>query len=159
MFPVFHVLCISNTTLFDGILLSVGPAPLLQMVQVSSQNGIRCRFGARGIIGESHYDHGQNFVLMLRGRKRYLLNPPHDCPHLAIIKDAKHPSYRHSDMDWSNESEWPEVCICVSTRVCVCDYFLTCILLEVRPWCVCMRVMFRWISICDTSRQVVELRK
>ncbi|CAN0178442.1 unnamed protein product [Ascophyllum nodosum] len=75
---------------------------------VSHQKGIQCRFGARGIIAESHFDHGKNFVLMLRGRKRYLLNPPEACPYLGIIKDRQHPSFRHSEVDWADESDWPE---------------------------------------------------
>lgn len=77
--------------------------------QVSHQKGIQCRFGARGIIAESHFDHGKNFVLMLRGRKRYLLNPPQACPSLGIIKEKAHPSFRHSEVDWSDEADWPEV--------------------------------------------------
>lgn len=77
--------------------------------QVQRQKGIQCRFGARGIIAESHFDHGKNFVLMLRGRKRYLLNPPRACPSLGIINDRNHPSFRHSEVDWSDESDWPEV--------------------------------------------------
>ncbi|CAN0114249.1 unnamed protein product [Pylaiella littoralis] len=75
---------------------------------VYHQKGIQCRFGARGIIAESHFDHGKNFVLMLRGRKRYLLNPPRACPFLKIIADRAHPSFRHSEVDWSDESDWPE---------------------------------------------------
>lgn len=77
--------------------------------QVAYQKGIQCRFGARGIIAESHFDHGKNFVLMLRGRKRYLLNPPSACSKIGIIKDKTHPSFRHSEVDWSDESDWPEV--------------------------------------------------
>jgi len=46
---------------------------------------------------------------MLRGRKRYLLNPPRACPVLDIISDKTHPSFRHSDVDWSDEADWPEV--------------------------------------------------
>ncbi|CBJ29304.1 conserved unknown protein [Ectocarpus siliculosus] len=75
---------------------------------VSHQKGIQCRFGARGIIAESHFDHGKNFVFMLRGRKRYLMNPPRACPSLGIITERAHPSFRHSDIDWSDESDWPE---------------------------------------------------
>lgn len=78
------------------------------VTNVARQKGIQCRLGGRGIIAESHFDHGKNFVLMLRGRKRYLLNPPRACPALGIISDDKHPSYRHSAVDWSNEAEWPE---------------------------------------------------
>ncbi|CAN0574769.1 unnamed protein product, partial [Ectocarpus sp. 12 AP-2014] len=45
---------------------------------------------------------------LLRGRKRYLLNPPRACPSLGIITEKAHPSFRHSDIDWSDESDWPE---------------------------------------------------
>lgn len=46
---------------------------------------------------------------MIRGRKRYLLNPPRACPSLGIISDKAHPSFRHSELDWSDEAAWPEV--------------------------------------------------
>ncbi|CAN0535254.1 unnamed protein product, partial [Ectocarpus sp. 12 AP-2014] len=38
---------------------------------------------------------------LLRGRKRYLLNPPRACPSLGIITEKAHPSFRHSDIDCS----------------------------------------------------------
>lgn len=64
--------------------------------------GIQCRFGMRGIIAESHYDGGRNMVAMIRGTKRYILNPPESCKYLGIIDDIKHPSFRHSVLDWSD---------------------------------------------------------
>jgi hypothetical protein len=64
--------------------------------------GIQCRFGMRGIIAETHYDSGKNMIAMLRGRKRYILTPPHTCKHLGIISDVRHPSFRHSVIDWSD---------------------------------------------------------
>ena len=39
--------------------------PLIDFASVAQ--GINCRFGARGIISEAHYDGGRNFVAMLRG--------------------------------------------------------------------------------------------
>ena len=57
----------------------------------------------RGIIAESHYDTGRNMVAMVKGNKRYILNPPGECSKLGIISDRKHPSYRHSILDWSDE--------------------------------------------------------
>lgn len=63
--------------------------------------GIQCRFGMRGVIAESHYDSGRNMIVMLRGQKRYILNPPAACKKLGIISERKHPSYRHSVIDWS----------------------------------------------------------
>ena len=64
--------------------------------------GIQCRFGMRGVIAESHYDSGRNMIAMLKGQKRYILNPPAACKNLGIISDRKHPSYRHSILDWSD---------------------------------------------------------
>jgi hypothetical protein len=64
--------------------------------------GIQCRFGMRGIIAETHYDSGRNMIAMLRGAKRYILTPPHTCKFLGIISDPRHPSFRHSVIDWSD---------------------------------------------------------
>lgn len=64
--------------------------------------GIQCRFGMRGVIAESHYDGGRNMVAMIRGTKRYILSPPEACKDLGIIDDVKHPSFRHSVLDWSD---------------------------------------------------------
>ena len=72
---------------------------------VYANKGIQCRFGMRGIIAEAHYDSGRNMVAMIKGAKRYILNPPRACQQLGIIADVKHPSYRHSVIDWSDVSE------------------------------------------------------
>lgn len=72
------------------------------ITNVAANKGIQCRFSMRGIIAETHYDSGKNFIAMLKGAKRYVLTPPHSCDHLAIITDTKHPSYRHSVIDWSD---------------------------------------------------------
>ena len=69
---------------------------------VVANKGIQCRFGMRGIIAEAHFDAGRNMVAMIKGAKRYILNPPHECKKLGIISDVKHPSYRHSVIDWSD---------------------------------------------------------
>jgi len=64
--------------------------------------GIQCRFGMRGIIAEAHYDSGRNMIGMIKGNKRYILNPPRACKQIDLIGDADHPSFRHSRLDWSN---------------------------------------------------------
>jgi hypothetical protein len=85
--------------------------------------GIQCRFGMRGVIAEAHYDTDRNMVAMLRGAsnisdclssiwyvilhvflgaKRYILTPPWTCEQLAIIERKRHPSFRHSVIDWSD---------------------------------------------------------
>lgn len=72
---------------------------------VNANKGIQCRFGMRGVIAEAHYDAGRNMVAMIRGRKRYILTPPSACKDLGIISDRRHPSYRHSVIDWSDEAQ------------------------------------------------------
>jgi hypothetical protein len=72
------------------------------ITNVAANKGIQCRFGMRGVIAESHYDSGRNMVVMLKGAKRYILNPPWACKKLGIITEKKHPSYRHSVFDWSD---------------------------------------------------------
>lgn len=67
--------------------------------------GIQCRFGMRGVAAASHYDCGKNMIALLKGSKRYIINPPHTCKRLSIIPDISHPSYRHSTVDWSNLEE------------------------------------------------------
>lgn len=71
----------------------------------SANKGIQCRFGMRGVIAECHYDSGKNMITMLKGAKRYIITPPRTCPKLGIIADVKHPSYRHSVIDWSDLSQ------------------------------------------------------
>jgi Cupin-like domain len=75
------------------------------ITDVDSNKGIQCRFGMRGVIAESHYDTGRNMVAMLKGNKRYILNPPYTCKQLGIIADQAHPSYRHSILDWSDVNQ------------------------------------------------------
>ena len=75
------------------------------ITNVGANKGIQCRFGMKGVIAEAHYDGGRNMVAMLKGAKRYILNPPSECSMLDIIADKAHPSYRHSRTDWSNEDE------------------------------------------------------
>ena len=36
------------------------------------------------------------------GAKRYILTPPQSCDQVELIPDPDHPSYRHSQVDWSN---------------------------------------------------------
>lgn len=73
------------------------------VTDVRKNKGVQCRFGMRGVIAEAHYDGGRNMVAMLRGAKRYILTPPTSCAHLNLIKDRKHPSFRHSKLDWSHD--------------------------------------------------------
>lgn len=94
----------NKKTTFIGKDLSIfsGTKDSFFVSDVSKNKGIQCRFGMRGIIAASHFDSGRNMVAMLRGNKRYILNPPESCPNLGIITDVKHPSYRHSIIDWTD---------------------------------------------------------
>lgn len=74
------------------------------VVDPSSQRGIHCRFGMAGIIAESHYDGGRNFITMVRGAKRYILSPPSECPHYNLLVDG--PSARHSATDWGDSTDY-----------------------------------------------------
>mmetsp|Transcript_40609 Transcript_40609/g.127027 ORF Transcript_40609/g.127027 Transcript_40609/m.127027 type:complete len:294 (-) Transcript_40609:81-962(-) len=69
--------------------------------QAIHNKGVQCRIGMRGVIAEAHYDAGRNMIAMLRGKKRYVLTPPESCPALNIIASRQHPSFRHSQTDWS----------------------------------------------------------
>lgn len=75
------------------------------ITNVYANKGIQCRFGMKGIIAEAHYDQGRNMIAMIRGTKRYILTPPKTCVQLGIITDKRHPSYRHSIIDWSNQEQ------------------------------------------------------
>ena len=50
--------------------------------------GIHCRFGMTSIIAESHFDGGRNFIAMVRGKKRYIINPPSECRCGAVPCDC-----------------------------------------------------------------------
>jgi len=77
-------------------------SPNFFITSPAANKGIQCRFGMRGVIAEAHYDAGRNMVAMLKGEKRYIINPPSACSQLGVIADTRHPSYRHSVIDWSD---------------------------------------------------------
>jgi hypothetical protein len=64
------------------------------------QKGIQCRFGERGVTAATHYDGGRNMIAMITGAKRYILSPPNVCPKLGIVTAHRHPSYRHSMLNF-----------------------------------------------------------
>lgn len=79
----------------------------LFVVDNSDMRGMHCRFGMRGIIAECHEDGHLNFIAMLRGAKRYILNPPSACPYLGIMHEG--PSRRHTALDLSKPEESKEI--------------------------------------------------
>lgn len=68
------------------------------------QKGIQCRFGERGVTAATHYDGGRNMVAMITGAKRYILSPPTECSKLGIVDKRKHPSFRHSMLNFGHIS-------------------------------------------------------
>ena len=58
----------------------------------------------RGAIQAAHYDHGRNFIAILKGAKRYLIQPPSACRDLLLL-GRDHPSARHSSFDWAAAEE------------------------------------------------------
>ena len=76
------------------------PNPTFFGFNPSQQKGIQCRFGERGVTAATHYDGGRNMIAMITGAKRYILSPPNACPKLGIVTSRKHPSYRHSMLNF-----------------------------------------------------------
>lgn len=79
------------------------------IVEPLEQRGINCRFGMKGVIAETHYDQSRNFIVLLKGQRRYVLAHPRECPNLGLFPMG-HPSGRHSAVDWTNPdlTKFPE---------------------------------------------------
>lgn len=75
------------------------------MVDPSDARGINCRLGSRGTIAETHYDMSRNFILILHGRKRYVLGHPDQCINMELYPNG-HPSARHTRINWSDRHSW-----------------------------------------------------
>lgn len=76
------------------------PDPTFFGFNPPEQKGIQCRFGERGVTAATHYDGGRNMIAMITGAKRYILSPPNACPKLGIVSSKRHPSYRHSMLNF-----------------------------------------------------------
>jgi hypothetical protein len=91
-----------NTYLYDELpVFQPKSHPTFMVVDPRDHPGINCRFGSRGASAAAHYDESRNFVVVLGGRRRYILSPPSECPNLELYPDG-HPSSRHSKVDWSH---------------------------------------------------------
>ena len=44
-------------------------------------------------------------IAMMTGAKRYILSPPNACPKLGIVTAHKHPSYRHSMLNFGRVTQ------------------------------------------------------
>ena len=76
------------------------PEPTFFGFNPPAQKGIQCRFGERGVTAATHYDGGRNMIAMITGAKRYVLSPPNVCSQLGIVTARRHPSYRHSMLNF-----------------------------------------------------------
>mmetsp|Transcript_32625 Transcript_32625/g.64921 ORF Transcript_32625/g.64921 Transcript_32625/m.64921 type:complete len:546 (-) Transcript_32625:116-1753(-) len=76
------------------------PDPTFFGFNPPEQKGIQCRFGERGVTAATHYDGGRNMIAMMTGAKRYILSPPNACPKLGVVTSHRHPSYRHSMLNF-----------------------------------------------------------
>jgi hypothetical protein len=71
------------------------------MIEPEEQMGIHCRFGMKGVIAENHFDLSRNAIVLLSGRRRYILAHPDQCNNMNLLPRG-HPSARHSAVDWSD---------------------------------------------------------
>ncbi len=55
---------------------------------LSCSQGIHCRFGMASVIAEAHFDGGRNFVALVKGRRRYILNEPAQCSCVPMCSAA-----------------------------------------------------------------------
>jgi hypothetical protein len=62
---------------------------------------MHCKMGMTGNIAVSHFDAARNTIVLLQGRKRYLLADPSQCPKYQLHADG-HPSSRHTRFDWTD---------------------------------------------------------
>lgn len=91
-----------NAWLFDELPF-FQPKRSLFIVEPKAQRGIHCRFGMKSIISEAHFDGSRNMVALLGGMRRWILTHPKYCQYMYMLP-FKHPSGRHSEIDWSNFS-------------------------------------------------------
>lgn len=49
----------------------------------------------------------RNFILMLRGKKRYILAHPSQCINMELYPPG-HPSVRHTRINWSDPKSWSD---------------------------------------------------
>jgi hypothetical protein len=77
------------------------PEQNFYIVDPLDTRGINCRFGMMGNTAAAHFDGSRNFIMLFGGERRYILSHPRNCESLALYP-RKHPSGRHSAVDWSH---------------------------------------------------------
>ena len=70
-------------------------------IEANWSRGVQCRFAEAGITAEDHFDNERNYIVLLKGERRFLLGHPKNCPTMHLFPQ-KHPLERHSQLDWSD---------------------------------------------------------
>lgn len=94
----------SSEWLFDELTFfqpRTGKERPFYLIEPKLQKGIHCRFGMKGVIAENHFDLSRNAIVLLGGRRRYILAHPNQCNNMNLLPRG-HPSARHSAVDWSD---------------------------------------------------------
>ena len=84
--------------------VGLGGGRMFNVERAAEWHGINCRFGMRGVVQAAHYDSKRNFIAMVRGAKRYVIQPPSACDALELLHPG-HPSSRHASFDWADAAE------------------------------------------------------
>jgi hypothetical protein len=145
---MLHYLRISTTGLRKKSAWISDELPMLTpkashfMVDPAQQRGIHCRFGMPGIIAESHYDVGRNFLAVLRGVRRYILSPPSECDRLAMLPSG--PFARHSGADWTAREGIEAVSHSLARSLCMAVFLNMHCSIARRPRRSALRRHWRW---------------
>jgi hypothetical protein len=90
-----------ETWVYDELPWFVPDKPSLFVVEPDQERGINCRFGVKGAVAANHFDPTRNWIVVLGGRRRYVLAHPSQCRSMELYP-MEHPSGRHSALDWSD---------------------------------------------------------
>mmetsp|Transcript_36466 Transcript_36466/g.88324 ORF Transcript_36466/g.88324 Transcript_36466/m.88324 type:complete len:267 (+) Transcript_36466:3694-4494(+) len=73
------------------------------IIEADQQKGrIQCKFGMAGTTSQAHFDTPRNFLVLLGGKRRYILGRPDSGNYARFyIHSGAHPSARHSAVNWS----------------------------------------------------------
>jgi hypothetical protein len=122
-----------NDYLYDELPFFEPSQSSLFMVDPDQERGINCRFGSKGIIAEAHYDMSRNMILVLNGRKRYILAHPEGTGSRTVIppchatecKARETLSLYDVDDEWHNDISvffsYPSLFACL-LFVCLSDH-------------------------------------
>jgi Cupin-like domain len=99
------------------------PDVFQELVNGEAFQKMLCKIGTRGNHADMHFDQGRNTIVLLTGRRRYLLAHPSTCPQWHLY-NIPHPSYRHSMLDFENASSWDTTSSGGSSRIMMNEVIL-----------------------------------